>query len=182
MVATGLAKQTGNKTRGEGSSRYREQWQGGFIELHSYCVGYYHKSLPGILFSRAEGRVYAAEPGEVPVPGLHRNHFLAVAPDSIFPALPPFLSWLLDYERRVGIHTPAGYRENCWRSLGGHRFALRPTDMHLWLASLLRDPRTTPRLRSRKHKAVPAMNLRNESRSHTKSEVALQGSSASGIV
>jgi hypothetical protein len=150
LVAAGLERIARDQPTGEGSSRYRQPWLGGWIEIHSFCAGFYQEHGPGFLFSRAEKRVYASSPGAIPEPIHHRRHTAPTSPDAIFPALPPFLTWLLDYEARVANLAPHGYREQCWKRLGGEHFGQHPSQLSLWISSLLRSPQTTPRLHKTK--------------------------------
>lgn len=146
LVKTGLQRVARAGSAGEGSSRYRQPWRGGWIELHSFCAGYYHPCREGILFSRAGQRIFSAKPGGIPEPIAHRASADSSSPDAVLGLLDPFLNWLLDYESRVDSRAPVGYRDHCWKKLGGMRLGPHPSEIRSWLASLLRNPAATPRL------------------------------------
>ncbi len=147
LVAAGLRRVARQISVGEGSSRYREPWQGGWIEIHSFCAGYYDPTSRGIMFSRADERIYGSAAGDIPDPARHRKQISSIPPDSVLQLLPAFLSWVLDFEGRIERIAARGYRERCWKRLGGHRLGPLPDETLGWLASLLRSPQTTLRLR-----------------------------------
>lgn len=157
IVQAGLTRIPRSVTSGEGSSRYRETWRGGWIEIHSFCAGFYHPAKSGILFSRADARVSCATPGSAPDPVFHRRRRDASDPDGVLAAVPPFLEWLLDYEDRVEKLRGQAYRQRCWTRLGGRKFGPPPDEQRRWLASLLDSPQTTHRLH-RGRKSCPASN------------------------
>lgn len=146
LVAAGLERLAREVSAGEGSSRYRQEWEGGWIEIHSYCAGFYHPTRPGILFSRSQRRVFCSKVGAVILPELHREHNAGNPPDEVLKTLPPFLRWIMHYEARVTCIARPDYRQECWRKLGGLRFGPRPEALRDWLSSLLKHPAQTPRL------------------------------------
>lgn len=146
LVSAGLERLARAVSIGEGSSRYRQPWEGGWIEIHSFCAGFYHPTNPGVLFSRAERRIFCSTVGDIAEPLLHREHDAAAPPDRILVSLPPFLRWLLDYESRVDAVAGTGYRMRCWKSLGSHRLGPPPVEMRDWIRSFLLQPAKTGRL------------------------------------
>lgn len=138
---------------GEGSSRYREPWEGGWVEIHSYCAGFYHPTTEGILFSRGERRIYSARPGSIAEPGWHRTWNAGQPPDTILAHAPPFVRWILDYESRVRALATDNYRLAAWRQFGGFRFGPSPAELQRWMTEFLQNPQGTPRLLAKERAA-----------------------------
>ena len=147
LVAAGMQRIEREISTGEGSSRYRQAWEGGWIELHSFCAGFYHVSKKGIIFSRAERRIFSASQGGVAIPEVHRQHNAGSPPDVVLQALPPFIRWILDYEARVASTCQANYRSQCWRKLGASRFGPHPKKVIEWLETFLHKPEQLDRWR-----------------------------------
>jgi len=145
MVSTGMLRLARDVSHGEGSSRYRQPWEGGWIEIHSFCAGFYHFQKRGIVFSRAARRIFCPVVGGVADPRHHRASNAGSPPDEVLRSLPPFLSWILDYERRVAGLVHHDYRLRCWKKLGSSRFGPHPNELHEWISNFLLDPTKTPR-------------------------------------
>lgn len=87
----------------QGSSRYRMQWHGNVIEMHSFCAGLYRADAPGFLYVRGKYNAYRYEGSEPPDPECFCHAPLAIpehtsSDDPFFSALSLFLKWLEEYE------------------------------------------------------------------------------------
>lgn len=145
LIRTGLQR-LARKTNGEGSSRYRQPWQGGLIELHSFCVGWYPDQFTGhgAVFIRGRERLLGCH-GETPLtPGRYeRDRFFAESSDELLTTIRPLVAWLLAYEARVAVLAEASYRQDCWLKYlakTGARPWLSPSQAAQWFQDFLNGP------------------------------------------
>lgn len=149
----GLTRLPRAATGGEGSSRYRAPWEGGTVELHGFCAGWYphDDAAPGVLFIRHRGRLVLTRGPEPLTPGRYEADRLASAdPDAVTAAVAPLLRWLVAYERRIAEEPGPAYRHACWRlrrQLPSEPRWLAPDEALAWFERYLADPATTPRAR-----------------------------------
>ncbi len=148
LIANGLEKR---RSAGlQGSSCYSMSWQGGRIELHGACVGWYADS-GGFVFIRPLDRCYHWSGGQPPVPGRWESERLKrLHPGQAHKRARPFLDWWIHYEEDVQRAQGGAYRERCFRSyrrLPRSRSALPPVDAMKWLGIYRGDPTATPRVR-----------------------------------
>lgn len=139
--------------RGEGSSRYRTHWQGGLIELHSFCVGWYPDASEnkGAIFIRGKERLLACQ-SEMPLtPGKYEEErFSFDSSDELLVTIRPLLSWILEYEKQITNLAGADYRHSCWKrylSRMGARPWLSPLQAAEWYQTFLETPEQTRRSR-----------------------------------
>lgn len=118
LVAAGFEKRV--STGLQGTSCYRLEWRGGFIELHGACAGWYPPAVggeaPGFLFVRTDRRCYAHQleeavvPGKYEYEGLRSGQLAEVMAGARF-----FARWLTGYEGWVRKRMGVAYREECQR-------------------------------------------------------------------
>ena len=150
LAAAGFQRLAKDPALTEGSSRYRKPWQGGTIELHSFCAGWYPPSGEGVVFIRHRQRLYSCAPGDPIEPGRYANRVEGKSNDLLLGLARPFIAWMLDHERWILRHHGPAYRTACWHhvaQLPGTRPWLEPHAATAWLERLLANPDTTPRAR-----------------------------------
>jgi hypothetical protein len=150
LAAAGFQRLAKDPALTEGSSRYRKPWQGGTIELHSFCAGWYPPSGEGVVFIRHRQRLYSCAPGDPIEPGRYANRVEGKSNDLLLGLARPFIAWMLDHERWILRHHGLAYRTACWHhvaQLPGTRPWLEPHAATAWLERLLANPDTTPRAR-----------------------------------
>lgn len=149
LLVSGLERIARSEVGGEGSSRYRARWQGGVIELHSFCAGWYPADGEGVLFVRNRERLHSCPRGRAITPGDYRSA-IGAAPDEILPLVRPLVEWVLEYERAVRATTAPGYRELGWSQVVaqmGVRPWLAPDKAIHWMEQFVADPNSAPRAR-----------------------------------
>lgn len=146
LVRLGLERLARVEVGGEGSSRYRQRWQEGLIELHSFCVGWYpsDQSDRGIIFIRGRERLLSCE-SEMPLtPGQYEaGCFRPDTSDSLLSQSRPSLQWIIAYEEQLSELVGPEYRAHCWsRYLAkvGARPWLPPDQALAWYRQLLASP------------------------------------------
>lgn len=133
---------------GEGSSRYRFDWNNGKVELHSFCAGWYPQeaTASGVIFIRARERFFDCAGATPLTPGQYEEgRFRFANPDEMLLICRPMLSWLAYYEKCVAAVTGSTYRDQCfslYRRYGKSRPWLPPKDAQAWLARFLDSPET----------------------------------------
>jgi len=147
----GMERIAREKRGGEGSSRYRLEWRGGLVELHSYCVGWYSSEALGVIYIRSRG-CFQVCIGPVPLtPGKYEiERLMPAGRNLLLQAVKPLLTWILSYEGEVLRSLGSRYREACWKvchSKVGPRPWLPPEKATAWFAKFLEDPAATPRPR-----------------------------------
>lgn len=168
LVLFGMQRIERTFAHGEGSSRYRMRWQGGVIELHGFCAGWYPDSAAeeGFLFVRNRRRLQSTSGGEPHKPGSYDDLRVGhLAPDELLARIVPFVSWLIAYEEWILDNVAAGYRDWCRRearNLGTARKWLSPEEGTRWLRELASDPQGAGRARpkSRREKVSFSTNRR----------------------
>jgi len=154
LVRSGMQRLAREETAGgEGSSRYRIAWQGGLIELHSFCVGWYPDETTnnGAIFIRGRKRLQGCL-GEMPLtPGRYEaERFSPGCSDELLITIRPLIAWLLAYEAKVESLAGADYRQACWlKYLAkiGARPWLAPAQGVEWFQDFLQRPERVRRPR-----------------------------------
>lgn len=153
LTRAGMERIARRERGGEGSSRYRIEWGGGTVELHSYCCGWYGAVPPydGAIFIRRLERVVASVGPIPPTPGVYESERMAASgADQLLRSVRPLVRWVVDYEDRLGELAGEQYRRECWRrarSGAGARPWLAPRAARDWFRSFLDDPCRTRRPR-----------------------------------
>lgn len=159
LVRAGMTRIARERVGQEGSSRYRQEWQGGVIEIHGFCAGWYPAEGEGVIFIRNRQRLLGVRGGMPTVPGAYEG-LKAPSPDALLAGVRPLVQWWIAYEERVAAVTPPAYREACWqraRRLAKARAWLPPAEVVPWLRRFLDDPQRVDRTRRRA--AVPFARL-----------------------
>jgi len=153
LVRAGMQRLARLEARGEGSSRYRMAWEGGLIELHSFCVGWYPdgSSHHGAIFIRGKERLQGCL-GESPLtPGRYEeDRFSSECSDELLRTVRPLITWLLAYEAQVESLAGPHYRQDCWMkylSKVGARPWLSPAQANAWFQDFLECPEKVRRPR-----------------------------------
>ena len=134
----------------QGTSCYGLDWQGGRIELHGACVGWYPRDGgEGFLFIRPLGKCHVWLGRGAPVPGDWPAGLIAPTDFAKLHACAgPFLDWWLHSERWVEDLLGGSYRTNCYRHfkrLPKARPWLPPASARRWVARLREEPRSLAR-------------------------------------
>jgi hypothetical protein len=148
------------KERQEGTSRYRAAWEGGVVELHGFCAGWYPQNpeARGVVFIRHRDRLDVCDGAEPVTPGVYGESGLGAGRDTLAEAVMPFVRWLVAYESWVFRTTEDGYRYACWLEylgLVGARPWLPPDEALRWLAQFAQAPDSVPRARASLRKLSP---------------------------
>ena len=117
LIAQGFAKA---KSAGlQNSSCYRLPWEGGWVELHGACAGWFPENGgEGFLFIRPAGRCHVWRGGSAPVPGEWPAALLdGTAHGRVLEVAVPFLDWWLQSEGWIEELLGISYREACHRHL-----------------------------------------------------------------
>lgn len=144
------------ESHGEGSSRYRFPWDHGTVELHSYCWGWFpHEPREdGAVFIRSRGRIIQCAGGQPLTPGKYEAERLgAASPDELRRLAKPLVTWVLDYERRLGALVNSSYRERCFEAYcqqGIGNPLLPPREALEWLECFHRAPEELKRAKPRR--------------------------------
>lgn len=153
LVHFGMGRIERTYAQGEGSSRYRMDWKGGFIELHGFCAGWYPHTAKkeGFIFIRNRGRIQSTSGGDAHTPGAYDDARIGhLVPDRLIGCVIPFVSWWIAYEEWIRKTTPASYRQSCWldaKHLGKPKSWLPPGEALRWLRQFVADPKRTGRAR-----------------------------------
>jgi hypothetical protein len=103
----------------QGTSCYSMAWDGGLLELHGHCAGWYPQETGaqglGYLFVRPHTASYAHERCDAVIPGDYRSHQTPKDLERIIPACQHFLRWVVEYERWVLETRGLAYRLHCHR-------------------------------------------------------------------
>lgn len=151
LVRLGAQRLPREFPEGEGSSRYRSRWEGGTIELHSFCAGWYpdEEARCGIVFIRARERFFDCAGATPLTPGHYEpGRFRFADIDRMLLLCRPLLGWIADYEAQVDRTMGSEYRKLCWqlhRRQAHSRPWLPPVDAQCWLRRWLDSPERTPR-------------------------------------
>jgi len=132
----------------QGTSCYGLPWQGGRIELHGACAGWYAAD-GGFVFIRPHGKCFLWRGGDSPVPGEWPALMLEASDvHQLAARCRPFLEWWLHSERWIVETHGASYRDACHlhvKRLPKGRPWLPPAAAVKWVAAFLDDPAATPR-------------------------------------
>ena len=141
----------------EGTSCYRrELTEGGLIELHGACAGFYDpdpSSEQSFLYIRNRKRCFLYSDSEPPAPGLYASETLNNGPAlGLYFASLRFLDWWLDYETWISKETTSDWRDQCFKafaSLPASQPSLPPREAVLWLSQYRSNPAKINRVRER---------------------------------
>lgn len=100
----------------QGTSCYRMPWQGGLLELHGACAGWYpaRPGEGGFLFVRSDKRCYAHQLAEPVIPGKYNHEALeAGRARPVLDSSRVFIAWLAAYEAWVDGEMGREYRREC---------------------------------------------------------------------
>lgn len=148
------------RTTKEGTSRYQLDWQGGLLELHGFCAGWYAQDgRPGICFDRRHDawRLWNSpvppEPDAVQRGACRTSSasLLTTDPAPVLELVSGFAGWLLHYETWARRQWGASARKEQHRDfvkLRSRRWWLPPEESLAWLQALANDPLNAPRPRS----------------------------------
>lgn len=117
LLAQGFEK---SKSAGlQSSSCYGLDWQGGRVELHGACAGWFpDDGGEGFLFIRPLGKCHVWKGGAHPVPGEWPARLLdSTGHARVLELARPFLGWWVQSEAWVGELLGSSYREDCHRHL-----------------------------------------------------------------
>jgi hypothetical protein len=151
LVRAGLQRIARIDTAGEGSSLYRIERDGGWIELHGFCAGWrpHDPDATGMIYIRRCHRIHLAlgsmTPGRYDFSRLRGGSV-----DEILLACGPLLRWWTAYEKWVERELGPAWRRECWRDYVKLRHAspwLTPTQAVDWLLAFLDNPHTQRRPR-----------------------------------
>jgi hypothetical protein len=127
----------------QGTSCYSLDWQGGVIELHGACAGWYREG-EGFVYVRRLNRCDGWQDGEPMVPGdsvrLARK---SVPAGELAERMGPFIEWWIQYERAIEQRLGADYRLKCYREharLPRSRTWLSPEAGIRWIEAFLNEP------------------------------------------
>jgi hypothetical protein len=146
LVRLGLEKR---KSPGlQGTSCYGKCWQGGRIELHGACAGWYGPQ-GGVVFIRTMDHCFGWDGEDPPVPGQwEKDRLLSFTPREQWERMQPFLDWWISYEAAIPMLHGARYRALCVREfkrLPRSTPWLPPTAAMRWLRGFRSDPSTLER-------------------------------------
>lgn len=143
LVKLGMERCVRASAHGEGSSRYVEMWEGGVVELHSFCAGWYPRKREetGVVFIRSRERIFGCTAGGALTPGQYaEERLLALGADELLECMPPLLRWVLAHEVRLIGALGEDYREGCWKEWQervAQRDWLRPNQGRAWYRHFL---------------------------------------------
>ncbi len=141
LVGQGFAKAKSDGL--QGTSCYRFDWQGGCIELHGACAGWYGPE-GGFIFVRPHGKCFAWGSDRPPVPGEWPVELLGEpGPREVRELALPFLDWWLGSERWIERRLGPGYRAACHRQfkhLPRSKPWLPPAAADTWLRRFRENP------------------------------------------
>ncbi|HEY1121020.1 MAG TPA: hypothetical protein VGE67_05450 [Haloferula sp.] len=142
LLAQGFEK---SKSAGlQSSSCYGLGWEGGRVELHGACAGWFPEDEgEGFLFIRPLGKCHVWKGGAHPVPGEWPAALLdSTAHARVLELIRPFLRWWLQSEAWIDELLGSSYRDACHRHLKrlpkGNPW-LHPAAGMEWVEQLARD-------------------------------------------
>lgn len=153
LVRCGMERIARESAVGEGSSRYRQEFAGGVVELHSYCAGWYPKAggPGGVVYIRSRERIQGCAAGEVLTPGVYEPERMeAPGADEMLESVRPFVAWVLEHEEMVSARAGETFREQCWEDFRTKTRAkawLRPAEGRKWMRRFLEEPGKLERAR-----------------------------------
>lgn len=153
LIECGMERVARESAQGEGSSRYRRAWDGGVVELHSYCAGWYPSEgeRRGVVFIRSRERIQGCTAGEALTPGVYEGGRMeAPGADEMLKRVRPLVAWVLAHEEAVVERAGERFRERCWEEFRTQTQArpwLRPAEGREWLRQFLDEPDEVGRAR-----------------------------------
>lgn len=151
LVRAGLQRIARIDNDGEGTSLYRIERDGGWIELHGFCAGWrpHNAAMDGMLYIRRCHRIFIAS-GQM-IPGRYdMTRLRGGSTDEILLASESFLRWWVEYEKWADETLGRAWRIDCWRDYMKLRHArpwLTPVQAVDWLLDFLENPSTQKRPR-----------------------------------
>ena len=128
----------------QGTSCYTLEWQGGRIQLHGSCAGWYPDQGDGFIYIRPLRGCFVWQGKGLPVPGEWTHaHAAGVPLLKRWELALPFLDWWLDSEFWVRENCGSSYRAACFRhfkQLPKARPWLPPAEGLLWLRTFRESP------------------------------------------
>ncbi|RYD35675.1 MAG: hypothetical protein EOP85_18825 [Verrucomicrobiaceae bacterium] len=127
----------------QGTSCYSLPYEGGTIELHGACAGWYPASggEDGFIYIRPMAKCFLWKGGPAPVPGEWPLESLTPIQGELPESATRFIRWWIQSEQWVTAHTGPDYRTECHRvhkRLPTSKAWLRPAEMMEWLQERLR--------------------------------------------
>ena len=158
LVRTGLQRIARIGNDGEGTSLYRIERDGGWIELHGFCAGWrpHDPQANGILYIRRCHRIFLAQ-GSMTPGRYDMSRLRSGTVEELATAYNPFLRWWADYEQWAAQELGAAWRQECWRDyvkLRRVRSWLTPPQAVNWLLHFLENPSTQQRPREILHAVI----------------------------
>lgn len=138
-----------------GTSRYQLEWEGGIIELHGYCAGWYRPDGAGFIYIRQRRTLQIChetspvKPGSYELAEIHSPRGIAEW-HSLAETVSSFTRWLLDYEKWITKRQGSAYREGIfyeYRRLPISTWWLPPHDARRWMETFSANPSEVPRAR-----------------------------------
>ena len=151
LVRAGLQRIARIDNDGEGTSLYRIERDGGWIELHGFCAGWrpHNAATDGTLYIRRCHRIFIAS-GQM-IPGRYDvSRLRSGTVEEIVASFTTFLRWWVDYEQWADKTLGRAWRNECWRDYLKLRRArpwLSPVQAVDWLLEFLESPHTQQRPR-----------------------------------
>ena len=144
------------RTSKEGTSRYRMEWEGGILELHGFCAGWYAAEGPGICFDRSHDTWRQWNHPLPPEPArMQAGHYRTENQSENLPLLldrsAHFVHWLVQYERWAMEREGTSFRREQHRDfmkLPARRWWLPPGLAINWMSAYAADPNSVPRPKS----------------------------------
>jgi hypothetical protein len=101
----------------QGTSCYRMEWEGGWVQLHG-AVASWHAAdgsgRCGCVYARSSKRIKTWSEHRAPVPGVDQGQYRS--PEECWEAFQPLLRWLVAYETWVASTLGAEWRWKTWRA------------------------------------------------------------------
>ncbi len=151
LVRAGLQRIARIDNDGEGTSLYRIERDGGWIELHGFCAGWrpHNAAMDGMLYIRRCHRIFLAQ-GSITPGRYDMSRLRSGTVEELASACNPFLHWWAGYEQWALSELGAAWRTDCWRDYVKLRRArpwLTPPQAVDWLLEFLENPSTQKRPR-----------------------------------
>ncbi len=157
----------------KGTSRYRFSWDGGMIELHGFCAGWYPGGgEAGIVFHRSRSAWKLWREDQPPDPPLLEaildgKHCPAGDKQELVQKSARLLSWICNYEAwalgQWGIRERHAHYA-AYQKLRPRRWWLKPELSLKWIGQFATDPFSAPRPKSLLTEASPRLANRPISR------------------
>lgn len=152
LVRSGMQRIARLDSGGEGTSLYRIERDGGWIELHGFCAGWrpHDPDITGMLYIRRCHRIFLAH-GTMTPGRYDMSRLRSGTADEILLAGQAFLRWWAGYEQWALAALGATWRKECWRNyvkLRHSRPWLTPPEAVDWLLHFLENPRAAERPRN----------------------------------